>query len=161
MSKLSMIVAKGENGVIGKDNELIWDIPEDLKYFKEMTLGKTIVMGRKTYDSIGRPLPGRNNVVVTRDASFMKEGVQVVSNIEEVLSMLSASEEVIVIGGDSIYKQFMKYATTLYVTEIYSEFEGDTFFPDITDEWDLTSSIKGRSDDYKYYFNKYEKQEYL
>lgn len=159
---ISMMVAKDRNGVIGKDNKLIWHIPEDLKYFKKTTLGKTIVMGRKTYESIGRPLPGRRNVVLTRDPDFVADGVVVLNSVDELLAfaLLFIDGEMIIIGGDSIYKQFMEIASTLYVTEIDYDFEGDTFFPEITSEWKLTSSIQGsesNSSKYKYYFNKYDK----
>ena len=155
-----MIVAKDKNGVIGKDNKLIWHIPEDLQYFKNKTLGKVIVMGRKTYESIGRPLPGRKNVVLTRDPSYKVDGVVVLSSLEEVLALLNTNDEVVIIGGDSIYNQFLEHASTLYVTEIDYEFEGDTFFPEITDEWTLVSSTEGDSSGlgkYKYNFNIYEK----
>lgn len=157
---ISMIVAKDKNGIIGKDNELIWHIPEDLKHFKNKTLGKVIVMGRKTYESIGRSLPGRDNVVLTRDKEFRADGVDVVNSVDEVLTLLNTNDEVVVIGGDSVYKQFMKHADTLYVTEIDYKFEGDTFFPEITEEWELVSSDEGEQsgDKYKYYFNKYEKR---
>lgn len=160
MAILSMIVARSKNNAIGKDNKLLWHIPEDLQYFKEKTLGKTIVMGRKTYESIGRPLPGRRSVVMTRDSSFSVDGVDVVNSVDEVLSLLNTNHEIVIIGGDSVYKQFLEHADTLYVTEIDYEFEGDTFFPEITDEWELTSSEEGKEsgNEYKYHFNKYEKK---
>lgn len=162
MNKLSMIVARDLNGAIGKNNELLWHIPEDLQYFKKNTLGKTIVMGRNTYDSIGRPLPGRKSVVMTRDPSFNIEGVDIVNSVDEVLALLNGDEEVIIIGGDSIYKQFMEHADILYITEVDYEFEGDTFFPELTDEWKLTSSKASEYEGpkiFNYCFNKYEKQE--
>lgn len=157
---ISMIVAKDINGVIGKDNKLIWRIPEDLRHFKNKTLGKTIVMGRKTYESIGRPLPGRRNIVMTKDNSFNVSGVDVVNSVDEVLALLNTNDEVVIIGGDSVYKQFMEHADILYVTEIDHKFEGDTFFPEITEEWELVDSAEGKEsgDKYKYYFNKYEKR---
>lgn len=157
---ISIIVAKDKNGVIGKDNELIWHIPEDLKHFKNKTLGKVIVMGRKTYESIGRPLPGRDNIVLTRDKEFRADGVDVVNSVDEVLTLLNTNDEVVIIGGDSVYKQFIKHADILYVTEIDHKFEGDTFFPEITEEWELVDSAEGKEsgDKYKYYFNKYEKR---
>ena len=98
-----MIVAKDKNSVIGKDNQLIWSIPNDLRYFKEVTMGKTVVMGRKTYESIGKPLPGRDNIVLTNNKSFLDDRVTVVNSIEEVLAMKS-NKEIVVIGGDSVYQ---------------------------------------------------------
>lgn len=162
MGKLSMIVAKDKNGVIGKDNELIWHIPEDLAHFKKNTLGKTIVMGRKTYESIGKALPGRQNIVLTRDGSFIKNDIYVMRSVQEVLSLLGKGDEVVIIGGDSIYKQFIDYADMLYVTEIDKEFEGDTFFPEISRDWVRTKSQEGKDsgkDGYNYFFNEYKKYE--
>lgn len=153
-----MIVAKGENNVIGKDNELIWNIPNDLKYFKEMTSGKTVVMGRKTYESIGKPLPNRRNIVLTQNKDFYEDQVEIAHDIEEILNL---EGEIMVIGGDSIYRQFMGYADRLYVTEIREFFEGDTYFPEIDrDRWAISSIKKGLKDGknpYEYYFNVYER----
>lgn len=152
---ITIIVAMSKNNVIGSDNQLIWDIPEDLAYFKEKTMGKTIVMGRKTYESIGRALPGRKNVVLTRDKEFSANNVETVHNIETILNM----GDVVVIGGDSVYKEFLKYADVLYVTEIDKEFDGDSYFPEISKRWVKTRSVEGKnsSEDLRYYFNKYEK----
>lgn len=152
---ITIIVAMSKNNVIGSDNQLIWDIPEDLAYFKEKTMDKTIVMGRKTYESIGRALPGRKNVVLTRDKEFSANNVETVHNIETILNM----GDVVVIGGDSVYKEFLKYADVLYVTEIDKEFDGDSYFPEISKRWVKTRSVEGEnsSEDLRYYFNKYEK----
>lgn len=160
MCKLSMIVAKGKNGVIGNDNKLIWHIPEDLQHFRDTTLGKTVVMGRLTYESIGKPLPGRKNIVLTRDPSFNVEGLTTVNSLDEVLSMLKTEEEIVIIGGDSVYNQFIEYADTLYVTEVDYNFQGDTFFPEISDEWKLVDSEEGKKsgEKYVYYFKKYVKK---
>ncbi len=122
---ISMIVAYGEHQVIGQDNTLPWHLPNDLKHFKQVTTGKTIVMGRSTFESIGRTLPNRKNVVLTHNQSFTAEGVTVVHQLDNVLAL----GEVMIIGGATIYQQFLPYADDLYITKIHHEFAGDTFFP--------------------------------
>lgn len=160
MNSISMMVAKGENNVIGKDNKLIWNIPNDLEYFKQVTTGNTIVMGRKTYESIGRPLPDRTNVVLTTNKDFQDDRVTIVHSVDEVLHM-ETDGDIIIIGGDSIYKQFIDHADTLFVTEIKEYFDGDTYFPEVDkDLWKIINSIKGEKDDknsYDYYFNIYKR----
>ncbi|EJL21240.1 dihydrofolate reductase [Brevibacillus sp. BC25] len=122
---ISLIVAYARNQVIGKDGDMPWHLPSDLKNVKELTTGKTIVMGRKTFESIGKPLPNRRNVVLTRSQDFHPEGVDVVHTKEEVLAM----GDVIIFGGSEIYRQFLDVVDRLYITEIDLETEGDTFFP--------------------------------
>ncbi|NRS50366.1 MULTISPECIES: dihydrofolate reductase [Brevibacillus] len=122
---ISLIVAYARNQVIGKDGDMPWHLPADLKNVKELTTGKTIVMGRKTFESIGKPLPNRRNVVLTRSQDFHPEGVDVVHTKEEVLAM----GDVIIFGGSEIYRQFLDVVDRLYITEIDLETEGDTFFP--------------------------------
>ena len=122
---INIIAAVGKNLELGLDNKLIWNIPEDLQYFKQMTTNKTVVMGRKTYESIGRPLPNRNNVVLTRK-DIKIDGINTIKNYEEVLSM---NDEVFIIGGESIYELFLPYADNLYLTEIDGSHEADTYFP--------------------------------
>lgn len=122
---ISLIVAYARNQVIGKDGDMPWHLPADLKNVKELTTGKTIVMGRKTFESIGKPLPNRRNVVLTRSQDFHPEGVEVVHAKEEVLAL----GDVIIFGGAEIYRQFLDVVDRLYVTEIDLETEGDTFFP--------------------------------
>ncbi|KMZ39691.1 MULTISPECIES: dihydrofolate reductase [Bacillales] len=122
---ISLIVAYARNQVIGKDGDMPWHLPADLKNVKELTTGKTIVMGRKTFESIGKPLPNRRNVVLTRSQDFHPEGVDVVHTKEEVLAM----GDVIIFGGAEIYRQFLDVVDRLYITEIDLETEGDTFFP--------------------------------
>lgn len=159
--KIEMIVAKSKNNVIGKDNTLIWDIPEDLAHFKKITMGKTIVMGSSTYESIGRPLPGRQNVVLTRNPSkYKNHNVKTVSSVQEILD-LSKETQIVIIGGDSVYKIFLEYTSILYVTDIEKEFDGDSYFPTISSEWELTSSNEGEksSENLKYFFKKYEKSD--
>ncbi len=144
--KLSLIVAMSRNAVIGIDNQLPWHLPEDLKYFKSVTMGKPIIMGRKTYDSIGRPLPGRTNIVITRDPSWQAEGVSVAQTLEAALSLgqvacnAAGADEIMVIGGEQIYRMTLPAADRLYLTQVDAEVEGDAFFPDIDlDQWQQVS----------------------
>lgn len=120
---ISLIAAVGKNYELGKDNKLIWHFKEDMKYFKEVTTGKTVVMGRKTYESIGRPLPNRRNIVIT---SRTIEGVETVKTIDEVLNI---KDDIFIIGGASIYDEFIKYADKIYLTLIDKEYDADTYFP--------------------------------
>lgn len=131
MSKLSLIVAMGKNRAIGKDNALPWHLSQDLQYFKAVTLGKPIVMGRKTYDSIGRPLPGRHNIVISRDPAWAAEGVTVVTSVAAALAAAGDVEEVMVIGGEQIYALALAHANQLYITEVEAAPQADAFFPAI------------------------------
>jgi len=130
MSKpiISIIVAMANNRVIGKDNEMPWHLPADLKHFKDTTLGKPIVMGRKTYESIGRPLPGRQNVVLSSNSEYTLEGCDTVTSLEEALSLLKDEKEIMIIGGGYLYGQALEKATKLYLTFIDLDVEGDTHF---------------------------------
>jgi dihydrofolate reductase len=139
---ISLISAVAKNGVIGGGNTLVWDIPEDLKHFRDKTRGHTVIMGRKTFESIGRPLPNRKNIVITRDPSYASEGINVVGSLDEALRLASLEQgkefeenqdevEVFVIGGGEIYKQAIDRANKLYITEVHQDFDGDTKFPDI------------------------------
>lgn len=128
--KISMIVAMAENRVIGLDNKMPWHLPADLHYFKKTTLGKPVIMGRKTYDSIGRALPGRLNIVVSRDATLAISGVTCVTSVEQALQVAAGVEEVMIIGGATIYDYFLPVANRLYLTLIDLETKGDTCFPD-------------------------------
>ena len=136
---LSLIVAMDRNGVIGCDNALPWHLPEDLKYFKSVTMGKPIVMGRKTFESIGRPLPGRLNIVITRNPGWQHPGVVVAHSLSEALVLAGndppsrEAGEVMVIGGEQIYRAAIEQASRLYITRVDTEVEGDAFFPDITE----------------------------
>ena len=134
MTKLSLIVAMDENRLIGRDNQLPWHLPADLRYFKATTLGKPIVMGRKTFESIGKPLPGRRNIVITRNTDFTAADCDVVGSIDEALANCAAEPEVMLIGGASLYAQTLERADCLYITRIHHAFDGDTWFP----EFDLT-----------------------
>ena len=134
MTTLSLIAAMAKNRVIGRNNALPWHLPEDLKYFKATTLGKPILMGRKTFDSIGKPLPGRTSVVLTRNPQWSFDGCLVVSSVDDALAKLADREEVLVIGGAELYQQTLPHADRLYLTEIDADFEGDAWFP----EFDLS-----------------------
>jgi dihydrofolate reductase len=127
--RLSIIVAMDENQLIGKDNALPWHLPADLGYFKKTTMGKTVLMGRKTYESIGRPLPNRRNVVVSRNTDFQADGCEVVGSIEAALELAKDDDEVMVMGGASFYEQMLPSADRLYITQIEGKYEGDAHFP--------------------------------
>ncbi|MGI2326984.1 dihydrofolate reductase [Planococcus sp. YIM B11945] len=137
---ISLMVAHDPNRVIGKDNQLPWHIPEDLAYFKKHTIGKGMVMGRNTFESIGRPLPKRRNIVVTRNTSYRADGADVVHTIEEAVKLAEEMhEEVMVIGGEQIFRYVLPHADRLYITLIQKPFDGDTFFPEYGSEWELVS----------------------
>ena len=142
MTILSMIVAHANNRIIGKDNDMPWHLPADLAYFKKTTLGKPVVMGRKTYESIGRPLPGRQNIVISRDENYHAEGVDTVTSVEQALAMAGNVEEVMVIGGGAIYTHCLPAADRLYITHINADINGDTQFPsyDTSKKWQKISS---------------------
>ncbi|HWZ03909.1 MAG TPA: dihydrofolate reductase [Mucilaginibacter sp.] len=132
---VSQVVAISENHVIGKDNKLLWYLPNDLKHFKEITTGHTVIMGRKTYDSVGKPLPRRRNIIITRQAIAI-EGCEVVNSIEAALALCTGEDEVFIVGGAEIYKQSMHLTDRIYLTIVHKEFEGDSFFPEINkSEW--------------------------
>ena len=134
---ISIIVAMARNRVIGKNNRLPWHLPADLKHFKETTMGHPIIMGRKTYESIGRPLPGRTNIVVTRNPEFRAEGCTVVHSLEEALRAAEEAEEVFVIGGATLYREALPIANRIYLTLVEADIEGDTLFPEIdSDSWE-------------------------
>ncbi|MGB1173613.1 MAG: dihydrofolate reductase [Marinobacterium sp.] len=135
--RLALIVAQGLNRVIGNDNKLPWYLPEDLRYFKEVTMGKPIIMGRKTFESIGKPLPGRLNIVITRDSNWSAEGVKVVSGLGDAIevgegqALIDGVEEAVIIGGAQIYAQSLSIVDRLYLTQVEAEPEGDAYFPEI------------------------------
>ena len=136
--RLSIIVAMSANRVIGRDNSLPWKLPGDWKRFKNLTMGHYLLMGRKTFESIGRPLPGRTTVVITRQSSYSPTGVLVAHSIEQALQLAAQDSEVFVAGGAQIYLQMLPRADRLYLTTIDKEFEGDTTFPDFDEsDWQL------------------------
>ncbi|PLS16262.1 dihydrofolate reductase [Bacillus sp. M6-12] len=160
---ISLLLAMDKNRLIGKENQLPWHLPADLKYFKEVTMGHPIVMGRKTFESIGRILPGRENVIVTRNKNFEADGCAVLHSANEIKEYADRHEgEVFVIGGAEIFKAVLPVTNRLYITEIKEEFEGDTFFPPVNErEWELISSRKGTVDEkniYEHDFLVYEKK---
>ncbi len=134
MSQLAVIAAVARNGAIGKDNALLWRLPADLQFFKRTTLGCPVIMGRKTYESIGRPLPGRRNIVISRNPTWTAPGVDTVASLDDALALAADAPKVFVIGGAQIYAQALPHADQIILTEIDRDFEGDTFFP----EWDRT-----------------------
>ena len=143
---LSIIVAVAKNNVIGKDNQLIWHIPEDLKRFKRITTGKTIIMGRKTFESLGRILPNRKHIILCNDAqmNIENENVEILKDIKELDRYIKCEEEHFVIGGATIYKLLMPYVNKMYITHIDQEFEGDVYFPQIDIQlWNITEKEKG------------------
>ncbi len=127
---ISLVVAVAENNVIGKNNQLIWHLPADLKHFKKLTTGHTVFMGRKTHDSIGKPLPNRRNIVISRSVDQI-EGCEVAVSLEDALKLTSAENEVFIIGGAEIYKLALPLANRIYLTQIHQSFDGDTFFPEL------------------------------
>ncbi len=150
--KLSMIAAMSQNRVIGKDNQMPWHLPADLQWFKKTTLGSPILMGRKTYDSIGFPLPGRLNIILSRNTDLIIEGCSVVNSLEDALNLARRSQEnvdeVFITGGAHLYNTFLEKADRLYLTLIEEKFEGDTFFPDYTQyDWNEIERIENSADD--------------
>ena len=153
--KLAIIVAAARNGVIGLSNQLPWHLPQDLKYFKAVTFGKPVIMGRKTYESIGRPLPGRTNIVITRDKQWSAaEGVVVVHSVDEALNEArrvlnessSGVDEAMIIGGAEIYRETLPRADRVYLTRVLKDFDGDAWFPSLDEsEWFLESVTSGDS----------------
>lgn len=160
---ISFLVAMDENRVIGIDNQLPWHLPEDLKYFKKVTMGHPIAMGRKTHESIGRILPGRENIVITRQHNYQSEGCTVFYSIKDFISYCQKqNDEIFVIGGAEIFKETFAFADRLYITFIHQDFDGDTYFPEFDfSQWNLLSSNKGPKDDknpYDYEFRIYERK---
>lgn len=144
---ISMIAAMANDRVIGKDNQMPWHLPADFAWFKRCTMGKPVVMGRKTYESIGRPLPGRPNIVISRDASLAIEGVATVTSIDEALIAAGDVEEVMIIGGGSIYQACLPKADKLYVTYIDADLDGDTQFPEWGSEYQESYSERYQADE--------------
>lgn len=161
---ISLLVAMDRNRLIGKDNDLPWKLPNDLKFFKEVSTGHTIIMGRRTYESMNAPLPNRENVVVTNKENLDAEGCKVIHSLEPVFEWDkdNPDEEYIVIGGSVIFEQVLDRADRMYITWIDESFEGDTYFPEFDEsKWKLTKKEKGKKDDknpYDYYFCQYDRK---
>ncbi len=143
--KKSMIVAMAENRVIGVNNKLPWYLPNDLKYFKQVTLGKPIIMGRKTFESIGKPLPGRTNIVITRNSSWQAEGVKVCNSLDqsyklaEAICEIDGQNELMIIGGDQIYQSSLSEVDRIYLTQVHASVAGDAWFPEV--DWSLWEEV--------------------
>ncbi|MDG9670722.1 dihydrofolate reductase [Hahella sp. CR1] len=151
---LSIVVARAENGAIGVENTLPWRLSNDLQYFKRVTMGKPIIMGRKTFDSIGRPLPGRTNIVVTRNKDWRHDGVSVAHSLEEAVSLAEREpvEEVMLIGGAELYRQGLAAAQRVYLTEVKTSVQGDAFFPELDPaDWRETSRESHPADEKNQY----------
>jgi dihydrofolate reductase len=166
--KLSLIVAQSKNRVIGNKNELPWRLPKDLQYFKRVTLGKPIIMGRKTYESIGRPLPGRVNIVISSNVSLVIAGVSVVSSLKQAIEAAKAAcleqgvDEMMVMGGAQVYQQALPLVDRLYITEVDAVIEGDAFFPEVDYSCYMQVEAEGHfADDnnpYNYQFVTYDRR---
>jgi dihydrofolate reductase len=152
---ISLVVAASSNNVIGRDGGLPWHLPDDLRQFKRLTTGKPVIMGRRTFESIGKPLPDRRNIVMTRDPDFAADGCDIVSSLSEALDLVDESEEAMIIGGGLVYHDFMPLADRIYMTRVQADVAGDTHFPDIDEaEWRLVSSEHHAADDeHRYAFD--------
>lgn len=151
LQEIAMIVAVAENGVIGNDNQLIWRLSEDLKNFKRLTTGNIIIMGRKTFDSIGKPLPNRTNIVITRSENLEIPGCEVVNSIDEALKVATElrteNQQIFIIGGENIYRQTLNLTSKLFYTKVYAKPEGDAFFPELTREWQETARTSHKANE--------------
>jgi dihydrofolate reductase len=158
---INIIAAMSQNRVIGKNGSLPWKLPEDMSHFVKVTKGYSVVMGRKTFESIGRPLKNRTNIILTRDGDYKKEGCLVYNDIEKIISDFG-KENLMIIGGEEIYRQFLPYVDRIYLTFIDKDFDGDTFFPEFEDiGWVKDSEekgIKNKENPYDYYFRVYLKK---
>ena len=156
---VSIIVAVAENDVIGKNNQLIWHLPADLRRFEQITSGHHVIMGRKTFESVGRPLPNRTNIIITSDVNYKKEGCIVVHSINEAFTLCEGQEEVFILGGSTIYEQTIRFADKLYITRVHNIFDGDSYFIKMNDDyWDLEYEETHQADKknrYAYSFRNY------
>src|SRR5690349_386186 len=161
---LSQVVAAADNNAIGKNNQLLWTLPNDMKFFKNTTWGMPVIMGRKTYESMkSEPLPGRTNIVITRQPNWKAEGVAVTNNLKDALFVANDtdSKEVFVIGGGEIFKEVFPQAGRIYLTRVHAEIEGDVFFPEIDKKWELKSKRDCFADEkhaYDYTFETWERK---
>jgi dihydrofolate reductase len=165
---LAIIVAAARNGVIGRGNALPWHLPGDLQYFKRVTMGKPVLMGRKTFESIGRPLPGRTNVVISRNPDFSADGVKVVASLDQAVELateiarIDGVDELVVIGGEQIYREALPRARRLYLTEVHADIEGDAVLPPVRwEEWREVSRERhaaGGANPYDYSFVVFERR---
>jgi dihydrofolate reductase len=145
---ISSIAAIAENNAIGKNNQLLWRLPADLKHFKEITTGHTVIMGRKTFESVGKPLPNRRNIVITRSNTLNIENVEVVNSIEQAIALCNQDKEVFIVGGAEIYQAAMDITNQIYLTVVHANFEADTYFPEIDPMiWEQTAVEKHEADE--------------
>lgn len=159
--KITLIVAAAENNVIGKNNQMPWHLPNDFKYFKKNTIEHSVIMGRKTFDAIGKPLPERRNIVITRNQHWRHEDVDVANSVSEVLSYCRDEREIFIIGGAEIYKEFFPLASKILLTRVHTQIDGDAYFPEITEEWALSSEDRHVHDEkhaFDYTFEVYQKK---
>ncbi len=162
--KISLIAAIANNNVIGNNNQLIWHMPSDLKHFKALTMGHTLIMGRKTFESLGSPLKGRKTIVLSRQKNYDAQGCQVAGNLTDALKLVQKEKEVFIAGGAQIYSQSINLAQTrrIYLTRIFASFEGDAFFPDIDAiQWELIERTDNQPDEknpYAYSFQTYKRR---
>ena len=161
---LTLVLAMSANRVIGRDGDLPWRLPEDLKHFKRVTMGKPVVMGRKTWDSLGKPLPGRQNIVITRQKDFVADGCDVVACPGDALRVAAGADEVMVIGGGEIYRAFLRVADRVYLTRVHADVDGDARFPELpANTWQRTSSEVHEADDaneHPFTFEIYERKDH-
>lgn len=153
---IALIVAKSQNNVIGKNNQLPWHLPADLKHFKQMTMGKPIIMGRKTFESIGKPLSGRRNIIISRNKKLMINDCEIFYSVDAALNAVKDEKEIMIIGGAALFEQTLPIANTVYLTMVEADFEGDTFFPELSHEWKLVSEEKHSCDEKNSYSYKYQ-----
>jgi len=153
---ISIIAALGKNNVIGKNNKLPWHLPADFQHFKDLTMGKPVIMGQRTFESIGKPLPGRKNIILSLDESFAPAGCVIARSLEEALKAAGSAQELMIAGGASVYKQFLSLAHKMYLTLIDEQFEGDAYFPEFDwADWQEVEKIENQPDKenhYKYTF---------
>jgi len=147
LSRISFVVAFDRNKVIGKNGGLPWRLPDDLKHVRELTLGKPLIMGRRTYESIGRPLPGRTSIVLTRDPEFRRDGVRVARTPDEALALAGDAAEVIVFGGAEVFRQFLPLAERIYLTQIDADVGGDTYFDFTGTDWRVLENVPHPADE--------------
>jgi dihydrofolate reductase len=147
-SELTIIAAASTNNVIGFNNKLIWNIPNDLKRFKELTLGHSVIMGRKTFESLPNPLPKRRNIIVTKNKDYSRNGIEVTSNIEDAIDLCKSDSQPFIIGGGEIYSQTIEIVDKIELTRVYKDYQGDAFFPDIPpDKFELANELVNYLDD--------------
>ena len=159
---LTIIAAIGEKNELGKDNDLIWHLPADLKRFKKVTTGHTIIMGRNTFESIGRPLPNRRSIIITRNKNYQQSGCEVVNSLEEAMELIKDDKNAFIIGGAQIYKEALQkeLVDQLDITKVHQSFDADVFFPEINNQWELVSTENFSADDknpFDYSFLQYKK----